>query len=193
MCERNLGWRSGRFLGRSPARLALKAIRWIARWADLWRERLRHSGAGRLVAVLTVIALSPTSATAQDPGRPINPIWGVPEVGALPDDTYGLLVRRGRDLVTATYAHIGPEVADPTKRYAGNNLACRNCHLDAGTKRFGLPLWGLFDRYPRYNSEVGGKITIEQRVNACMERSMNGRPQQSAPPGWCPARSRSGS
>src|SRR3954453_14225915 len=76
MCERNLGWRSGRFLGRSPARLALKAIRWIARWADLWRERLRHSGAGRLVAVLTVIALSPNSATAQDPGMPINPIWG---------------------------------------------------------------------------------------------------------------------
>jgi thiosulfate dehydrogenase len=106
---------------------------------------------------------------------PISPIWGVPEVGALPDDAHGRLVRRGRDLITATYAHIGPEVTEPAKRYAGNNLACRNCHLDAGNKRFGLPLWGLVDRYPRYSSETGGEITIEQRVNACMERSMNGR------------------
>src|SRR5271167_40717 len=61
-------------------------------------------------------------------------IWTVPEVGALPDDDYGRLVRRGRDLITATYTHIGPEVADPAKRFAGNNLACNDCHLEAGTK-----------------------------------------------------------
>ena len=60
------------------------------------------------------------------------PIWTVPEIGALPNDAYGRLVRRGRDLVTATYAYIGPEVADPAKRYAGNNLACGNCHLQGG-------------------------------------------------------------
>jgi cytochrome c len=43
--------------------------------------------------------------------------------------SYGRLVRRGRDLITATYAHIGPDVSDPSKRFAGNNLACGNCHL----------------------------------------------------------------
>ena len=46
-------------------------------------------------------------------GTPTPPIWTVPEIGALPNDANGQLVRRGRDLVTATYAHIGPEVADP--------------------------------------------------------------------------------
>ena len=56
-------------------------------------------------------------------------IWTVPEIGALPDDAHGRLVRRGRDLITATYAHIGPEVPDRAKRFAGNNLACGNCHL----------------------------------------------------------------
>jgi len=56
------------------------------------------------------------------------PVWTVPEVGALPDDDHGRLVRRGRDLITATYAHIGPEVPDSAKRFAGNNLACSNCH-----------------------------------------------------------------
>jgi len=106
---------------------------------------------------------------------PTAPIWTVPEVGALPDDERGRLVRRGRDLITATYAHIGPEVADPAKRYAGNNLACSNCHLQAGTKKFALPIFGLFEEFPQYSVRVGAEITIEERVNACMTRSMNGR------------------
>src|SRR6266567_4322137 len=69
---------------------------------------------------------------AADTGRAQTaspPVWTVPEVGALPDDDHGRLVRRGRDLITATYAHIGPEVPDSAKRFAGNNLACSNCHL----------------------------------------------------------------
>jgi thiosulfate dehydrogenase len=105
-----------------------------------------------------------------------GPGWSVPEVGALPDDEHGRLVRRGRDLVTATYAHIGPAVADPAKRYAGNNLACSNCHLNAGTKKFGIPLWGLKDQFPSYSWEAGHKITIQDRLNSCMTRSMNGKP-----------------
>ena len=99
----------------------------------------------------------------------------MPEVGALPDNDYGRLVRRGRDLVTATYAHIGPEVSDPAKRYAGNNLACGDCHLEAGTKRFGLPVFGLYGDFPKYSARAGAEITIEDRVNSCMTRSMNGR------------------
>jgi thiosulfate dehydrogenase len=114
-------------------------------------------------------------AASQFVNAPADPAWTVPEVGALPDDEHGRLVRRGRDLITATYAHIGPAVADESKRYAGNNLACSNCHLNAGTKKFGLPLWGLWDRFPQYSGEAGGEITIEQRVNSCMTRSMNGK------------------
>jgi thiosulfate dehydrogenase len=103
-------------------------------------------------------------------------IWTVPEVGALPDDANGRAVRRGRDLVTATYAYIGPEVADPRKRFAGNNLACSNCHLRAGTVKFAIPLFGLFGEFPLYSARAGAEITIEQRLNSCMTRSMNGRP-----------------
>ena len=86
-----------------------------------------------------------TTSFAQGAGATI---WTVPEIGALPNDTNGRLVRRGRDLITATYAHIGPEVADRAKRFAGNNLACGNCHLQAGTKKFGIPLFGLFGVFP---------------------------------------------
>jgi thiosulfate dehydrogenase len=133
-----------------------------------------HSFLTLPAAALTVMLLAGPAAS-QFVNAPADPAWTVPEVGALPDDEHGRLVRRGRDLITATYAHIGPAVADESKRYAGNNLACSNCHLNAGTKKFGLPLWGLWDRFPQYSGEAGGEITIEQRVNSCMTRSMNGK------------------
>src|SRR4051812_38520114 len=115
MSRRNLGWRSGGTVGLSPATLALKAARLIRRWADLWRKRSRYTGGVPLLVVLALIATTANPAPAEDLGMPISPIWGVPEIGALPDDAHGRLVRRGRDLITATYAQIGPEVADPAK------------------------------------------------------------------------------
>jgi thiosulfate dehydrogenase len=115
-------------------------------------------------------------AIAQDISARADPSWSVPRIGTLPYDAEGMLIRRGHDLVTATSVHIGPSVADETKRFAGNNLACSNCHLNAGTKKFGLPLWGLYDNFPQYSGRKGAQITIEDRVNSCMTRSMNGKP-----------------
>ena len=121
---------------------------------------------------LALFGCGTVSSSAQDAPA----IWTVPEVGALPRDAGGMKVRRGRDLIVATYAHIGPEVADPDKRFAGNNLACGNCHLKAGTVKFAIPLFGLFGDFPLYSARSGSEITIEQRLNSCMTRSMNGRP-----------------
>jgi thiosulfate dehydrogenase len=129
----------------------------------------------RALATGIVAIIGASSVVGESANRVLDPAWEVPEVGALPDDAHGRLVRRGRDLVTATYAHIGPNVADAAKRFAGNNLACRNCHLDAGTKKFGLPLWGLMGDFPQYSARAGAEITIEDRINSCLERSMNGR------------------
>src|SRR5437764_13233540 len=64
-----------------------------------------------LAAMMAVLAAAPHARAQNAP-----PIWTVPEIGALPNDAKGNLVRRGRDLVTATYARIGSEVADPAKR-----------------------------------------------------------------------------
>jgi len=131
-------------------------------------------------AVIGVLAMTWSGLTtgsvsfAQQAPSPPH-IWTVPEIGALPNNAYGRLVRRGRDLITATYAYIGPEVANRSKRFAGNNLACSNCHLQAGTKKFGIPLFGLFGEFPRYSARSGAQVTIEDRFNSCMTRSMNGR------------------
>jgi thiosulfate dehydrogenase len=159
----------------------------VARRADAAWQRSQGGGmmwlidstpfpaARSAVAALWLLLAGITAGVAQAPPS-TQPIWTVPEIGALPDDANARQVRRGRDLVTATYAHIGPEVADPALRFAGNNLACSNCHLDAGTKKFGIPLFGLFGEYPRYSVRLGAEISIEDRLNSCMTRSMNGRP-----------------
>ncbi len=132
------------------------------------------------LAGLVLFQLFAVAAISEVSGAPVRPqntaIWTVPEVGALPHDAYGLQVRDGRDLVTATYAYIGPNVPDASKRYAGNNLACANCHLEAGTKKFGLPLFGLYNDFPQYSARSGSEISIEDRINSCMTRSMNGQP-----------------
>ncbi|MFT3973248.1 MAG: c-type cytochrome [Amaricoccus sp.] len=60
-------------------------------------------------------------------------------------------------------------------RYAGNNLACQNCHMDAGTRSHGLSLVGVSAKYPK-PLPGGGRESIEDRINGCMTRSMNGRP-----------------
>ena len=117
-------------------------------------------------------AASPASAapsTAQT-------AWVVPDVDKLPDDGWGRTVRHGRDLIARTYALIGPEVPDAAQRFAGNNLACQNCHLEAGTKQFGLPFQGVYADFPNYRARSGAVGTIEDRIQGCMTRSMNGKP-----------------
>jgi thiosulfate dehydrogenase len=139
--------------------------------------RLASLAVIQLLAAVAVVDLSSSQARSET-----KAIWTVPEIGALPRDAHGLQVREGRDLITATYAYIGPNVPDPAKRYAGNNLACTNCHLQAGTKKFGLPLFGLYNDFPQYSARSGGEISIEDRINSCMTRSMNGRPLSSDAP-----------
>jgi len=129
--------------------------------------RIHHFVSGTL---LLITLAAPASAEPQG----FTP-WTMPEVSALPRDARGQLIRDGRDLMLATYAHVGPDVADAAKRFAGNNLACTNCHLSGGTKKFGLPLFGIYGDFPAYSARTGGPISIEDRINDCMTRSMNGR------------------
>ena len=137
--------------------------------------RMNLARSGGLAVILMLSSLFST-AEAAETGAPDATVWRVPDVGALPDDARGRQIRRGRDLVTQTYALLGPDARDPADRFAGNSLACSYCHLDAGTKKFGLPLFGLYDAYPRYSARSGTEISIEDRVNSCMTRSLNGRP-----------------
>lgn len=132
---------------------------------------------GTVAMALTLASMGHSVAQAPAPASapPAPSAWTVPDVDALPDDPWGRLVRRGRELTVETYAHIGPEVANPAKRYAGSNMACQSCHLEAGTKEFGLPFVGVYSDFPQYRPREGAVGSMEDRVNGCMTRSMNGR------------------
>ncbi len=108
-------------------------------------------------------------------GRLVAEPWPAPAVDGLADDVWGHTVRLGRELTIATPKLIGPEVADPARRFAGNNLSCQSCHLNAGTGEFALPFVGVFADFPQYRSREGRVGTIEDRINGCMTRSLNGR------------------
>ena len=101
--------------------------------------------------------------------------WPAPSVDALSDDAWGRAVRFGRELTVATASLIGPETADPARRYAGNNLSCQSCHLNAGASQHALPFVGVFADFPQYRPREGLVGTIEDRINGCMTRSLNGR------------------
>ena len=122
-------------------------------------------------ALAAVAALSPARAQTPAPAA-----WAPPDLKKLPDDAWGKLVRYGRDLNTNTPALLGPEAANASMRFSGSNLSCQNCHLEAGAKKFGLPYVGVYGDFPQYRAREGEVGTIEDRVNGCMTRSMNGKP-----------------
>jgi thiosulfate dehydrogenase len=107
--------------------------------------------------------------------------WGWPtdwysghDPAKLPPSPENDLIRYGWDLVVNTASHIGVHASDPAMRYAGNDLACTNCHLNARLQPFAAPFVSTFASYPlMVNDEVE---TLTERIDGCMVRSMNGKP-----------------
>ena len=127
----------------------------------------------RPAAVLAAFAsFAVAVANAQTPA---TVTWNPPDISQLGDSAWDRMVRLGHEILAHTSARIGPEVSDVWKRYAGNNLDCQSCHLEDGAKQFGLPYVGVYGDFPQYRSREGEVGTIEDRINGCMARSMNGR------------------
>jgi len=113
-------------------------------------------------------------AGAQQPTPAVD--WHAPNPDTLPAGVWKDTVLYGRRLFVDTPGAIGPEAAHPAMRYAGNNLSCQSCHLAAGTQPFALPMVGVFAAFPAYMARENDVRTIEDRIEGCLERSMNGRP-----------------
>lgn len=60
--------------------------------------------------------------------------------------------------------------------HVGNQLNCTSCHLNAGTVADGSPYVGVSAFFPSYGARAGKIITLEERINGCFRRSMNGKP-----------------
>lgn len=82
----------------------------------------------------------------------------------------------GKRLLAQTSELLGPDAPDPKMRYAGSRMNCGSCHLATGLEPGTLTLLLANEHYPRFSARVGATTTIEDRVNECMQRSLNGRP-----------------
>ncbi len=128
-----------------------------------------------VVACLLVIAAvacrleqrppAPIDSTATDTTRITLANW---EMEPIPDGPIGESIRRGLAILTATN--------DSLPEYVGNDLNCMSCHLEQGSRPNGLPLVGVYARFPQYNARAARVFNIEDRINGCLVRSMNGKP-----------------
>lgn len=73
---------------------------------------------------------------------------------------------RGREIARHTHRELPENV--------GSSLNCTNCHLEDATRAKAAPWVGVVDRYPRYRARSGKVDDLQDRMNGCFERSMNG-------------------
>lgn len=82
------------------------------------------------------------------------------------DDPLSESIKRGYTYVNESYVTLD--------EYVGNNLSCTSCHAGAGVGE-ASSLVGVTAVSPEYNPRSGKVMSIEDRINGCMVRSMNGQ------------------
>lgn len=102
------------------------------------------------------------------PEEQTNISFNPPSLDDVPEGPLGEAILYGYNLVNETNVY-----AD---EYVGNQLSCSSCHAGAGLKEIGSPLVGVTTQYPQYRPREGIVFTLEDRINGCMIRSMNGKP-----------------
>jgi thiosulfate dehydrogenase len=81
----------------------------------------------------------------------------------------------GKHLVADTTEVLGPDVSETKMRFMNSRLACASCHIGVGQEPGNLSLAVAMTKYPRISPRSNGNETIQDRINGCMTRSMNGR------------------
>lgn len=97
------------------------------------------------------------------------------DVSALNDSKENREIKYGFEIFQNTSKNLGRNNENNALAYSGNGLSCNNCHLWSGTKPYSAPLIGIIQRFPQFRGRENKIGTIEERINGCMERSMNGK------------------
>jgi thiosulfate dehydrogenase len=112
------------------------------------------------LAVLFVIAQGSADAAAPVP-------FMVPDEINMPSGPEGAAINLGKTLITDTKKRL--------PNHVGNGLNCTNCHLGAGTVALAGPFIGLWAVFPEYRTRGGNIDSLQERINDCFVRSMNGK------------------
>lgn len=95
------------------------------------------------------------------------PLMTAPAESTIPDGPKGAAIRAGKLLLTETRLRLPNNV--------GNGLNCTSCHLAGGTTANASPWVGIWGVFPEYRARSGKVISLQERVNDCFARSMNGK------------------
>jgi len=120
-----------------------------------------------MLVVPAAHAHAQATAAGQHSAPPRRVPFRVPSNAELRDSAYRVSALRGRAILLAT--------RDSLPRNVGNSLRCASCHLDSGLRPNAMPWVGSYARFPQYRARSGKIDLIEDRINDCFERSMNGK------------------
>jgi thiosulfate dehydrogenase len=130
--------------------------------------RTKGALAGAVVALGSVVAITGCRGGPDRgaPNRFDDASWTAPTEAEIPNDSMGASIRRGLYLLRFT-----PE---SLPRYATSSLRCTSCHQNDGTRVTSAPLTGSHARFPRYLQRSAAVVTLADRVNYCLTRSLAG-------------------
>jgi len=81
------------------------------------------------------------------------------------DDPMTEMIQYGEKVFNETNTVLAEEV--------GNELSCQSCHADGGKDKVSSMV-GVTTQFPQYRPREDAVFTIQDRINGCMLRSMNG-------------------
>ena len=120
-------------------------------------------------SILSVLACGtpapPPQAAEREPQVAASTLHLPPDADSIPAGPFGDSVRRGREVFRDT-----PKNAP---QFSGNNLSCKNCHIDDGRKANAAPIWAAFVSYPAYRSKNGHVNDFNERLQGCFTYSIN--------------------
>ena len=119
-----------------------------------------RSSAIRILMLLSVTPFGSVHAAEPAPFK-------VPAESTIPSGPEGEAIKLGKALITDTRKLLPNNV--------GNGLNCTNCHIGAGTTASASPYVGLWGVFPEYRQRSGTIDSLQERVNDCFQRSMNGK------------------
>ena len=132
-------------------------LKLLARWLRALLPLARHAERGMAsLLLLTACGRGDLSETVSKP----------PTEADIPADSLGASIRRGLYLLRFT-----PE---SLPQFALSSLRCTSCHQNDGTKATSVPLTASHARFPRYLARSAAVVTLADRVNYCLTRSLAG-------------------
>lgn len=115
--------------------------------------------------ILLIIAACSRESDKQKSPKPEDVVSAPSVVGLNPDDPETPYIKRGEEIFTETSTAL-PE-------QTGNELSCASCHA-TGDVETTISLVGTTNNYPAWRPRENTIFTLEDRINGCMKRSMNG-------------------